>query len=406
MSFIGSMFSNSNGSGFKGQSADLTNPINTQQVQQGIGATNQQLGNQQALVNALAAQGGLGNQSQVYNQLQGIASGTGPNPALAQLQQTTGQNVANQAALMAGQRGAGSNAGLLARQAAQQGAATQQQAVGQAATLAAQQQLGAIGQAGSLASQQAQQQIGATQAMTQAQQAQQNALLSGNLQGQQQQLQNVQQQNAVNAQIASGNQAAQTGLIGGALSGVGSALGLAKGGEIPHMADGGQMFNLTKQGGNTNPIQSGMANLTSSGISGLSSAISNMIPTSTPASNAIASNVQSNSPMLSGNAPNQPSDLHGQLLSGLTPRPQGANLMPQGSLLAKGGQIHNMKTGGHVPGKAKVTGSKDSYSNDTVPAILSPGEIVLPRSVTQSQNPTDAAAKFVAAIKSKKGKSK
>ena len=110
--------------------------------------------------------------------------------------------------------------------------------------------------------------------------------------------------------------------------------------------------------------------------------------------------------MLSGNAPNQPSDLHGQLLSGLTPRPQGANLMPQGSLLAKGGQIHNMKTGGHVPGKAKVTGSKDSYSNDTVPAILSPGEIVLPRSVTQSQNPTDAAAKFVAAIKSKKGKSK
>ena len=35
------------------------------------------------------------------NQLSEQAQGRGPNPALAQLQQTTGQNVANQAALMA-----------------------------------------------------------------------------------------------------------------------------------------------------------------------------------------------------------------------------------------------------------------------------------------------------------------
>lgn len=34
--------------------------------------------------------------------------------------------------------------------------------------------------------------------------------------------------------------------------------------------------------------------------------------------------------------------------------------------------------GGHVPGKAEVPG--DSYANDKVPAMLSPGEIVVPRS--------------------------
>ena len=37
--------------------------------------------------------------------------------------------------------------------------------------------------------------------------------------------------------------------------------------------------------------------------------------------------------------------------------------------------------GGNVPGNAKVFG--DSYKNDTVPALLSPGEFVLPRSITQ-----------------------
>lgn len=40
-----------------------------------------------------------------------------------------------------------------------------------------------------------------------------------------------------------------------------------------------------------------------------------------------------------------------------------------------------MKHGGKVPGKAKVAG--DSPINDTVPATLSPGEVVLPRTVVQ-----------------------
>lgn len=55
--------------------------------------------------------------------------------------------------------------------------------------------------------------------------------------------------------------------------------------------------------------------------------------------------------------------------------------------------------GGEVSGKAKVKG--DSLSNDTVPAMLSPKEIVLPRSVTLSKDAPDKAKAFVEAILAK-----
>jgi hypothetical protein len=51
----------------------------------------------------------------------------------------------------------------------------------------------------------------------------------------------------------------------------------------------------------------------------------------------------------------------------------------------------NFKAGGIVPGQARVAG--DSPKNDTVPARLSPGEVVLPRSVTQHPS---QLAKFLA----------
>jgi hypothetical protein len=62
---------------------------------------------------------------------------------------------------------------------------------------------------------------------------------------------------------------------------------------------------------------------------------------------------------------------------------------------------HCMKAGGTVPGKAKVAG--DSLKNDVVSAKLSPGEVVIPRSVMNSADPAAAAAKFVAAIMARKG---
>lgn len=47
-----------------------------------------------------------------------------------------------------------------------------------------------------------------------------------------------------------------------------------------------------------------------------------------------------------------------------------------------GGQIPDFKNGGHVPGQAKMPG--DHPANDTVHAMLSPGEIVIPRTVAKS----------------------
>jgi hypothetical protein len=58
--------------------------------------------------------------------------------------------------------------------------------------------------------------------------------------------------------------------------------------------------------------------------------------------------------------------------------------------------------GGPVPGKAKVFGDDDV--NDTVPAMLSPGEIVLPRSVVLSGDAPERAGDFVRAVQKNKNK--
>lgn len=55
--------------------------------------------------------------------------------------------------------------------------------------------------------------------------------------------------------------------------------------------------------------------------------------------------------------------------------------------------------GGHVPGRARVFG--DDERNDTVPAMLSPGEIVVPR--TKASNPKAAAA-FARAVAMRHGR--
>ena len=58
--------------------------------------------------------------------------------------------------------------------------------------------------------------------------------------------------------------------------------------------------------------------------------------------------------------------------------------------------MFGMTAGGDVPGRARTAG--DNASNDTVPAMLSPGEIVIPRSHAHSP---EAAADFVRALKSR-----
>jgi hypothetical protein len=149
---------------------------------------------------------------------------------------------------MAGQRGAGQNVGLIARQAAQQGASTQQQAAGQAATMQAQQQIAyqqALGQqAGTMVGQQS----GATNA--QAQNAIQQQLgLTGTAAGLQQ---NV---NTTNAGLAQTQMQGQQGLLGGlgnsigpVASGIGSMLAAAEGGQVKRYAGGTPIGGIPQAG--------------------------------------------------------------------------------------------------------------------------------------------------------------
>ena len=284
-----------------------------QQVQSASTQQNQALLQQQAFLRQLQGHGGLQNQSQVYQQLQQQYAGEGPNAALEMIRQQTGQNVAQQAALLASQRGASGNIGLLSRQAAMQGQAAQQNAIAQAAALQAQQSQQALGQAGSIAGQQAQQQLAGQQLYAGQVTAAQNAALQ-------------QQSNVLGAG--------------------GSAAGRA---QQQSQFDQDRTDRLIGQG----LQQAGQ----------LASTVGKF---SAPSSAPVAK---------------QGTPVAGQAYSN-----------PSVMAAAKGGE---------VPGKAEVKG--DSLKNDKIPALLSPGEVVIPRSVMNSKDPAKKAADFVAAILAKRG---
>lgn len=386
------------GTGFGGpqQAKDLISPTNTNQINTAYGGTQDSLQGQQALLQALQNQNGLGNQSQVYNQLQGVANGTGPNPAQAMLNQTTGQNVANQAALMAGQRGAGSNVGLIARQAAQQGGSLQQNAAGQAATLQAQQSLNAINGAGNIANTQAANQVGQTNANTQSQMAEQQNLLgaAGNYNAQQVGMQsNI---NSTNAGLAEKTMGGQQALIGGALQGAAMAV-MAGGGEVRKMADGGDASAFK-----------GPQSRFGQFLSGASSAYDQVQGTSQPGEDAGQSALRNGASLLVKNSlsKNQPSS-DGGLGAQIGSSDVGSSFqMPElgsGAGFYGGGSVGSrLKQGGHVPGSPSVGGAVNSYKNDNVKALLSPGEIVIPRSVSMSKDPVRGAAQFVAGVVAKR----
>lgn len=289
----------------------------------------------------------LGNQNNLARQLIMQSQGQGPNPAMAQLNNTTGNNVATQAALMAGQRGSSVNPGLMARQIAMNGAGVQQNAVGQGAALQAQQQLAAQGQLSNLYGQIGNQ----TGAMFTGAAGAQNAQNTGNIQ-------NYGMAQGINSNVAQQNTAQANKMTGGVMSAIGggassAASMFAKGGKVmpshlsamakiyhPHLADGGEVY-LAPTGWEKEPEDY--------------------------------------------NEPSGEAKKGGGMSS----------LLPMLMMLANGGCVPALEsTGGAVPGTAKVKG--DSYKNDTVDAKLSPGEAVIPRSVMQSDDPVGGAAKFVA----------
>jgi hypothetical protein len=268
-----------------------------------------------------------------------------------------------------------------------------------------------------------------------------------------QNIQNVSQQNSANAEVAKGNQAGQQSLLGGVTGGIGSALGLAHGGMVPHYANGGGItdfsnmftgqngaaapnsgpksaFGQSMSGGNPySQIGQKVGGALNSGIKSLAGSLfgkSGSVPAqgfgnntdawskfanpgagpatnvmSSTANNATGTNAQTNA-----NTP----DTFGNRFArgGAVPAmvSQGERYLPPNEVkkVAKG-EKPAIQAGEEIKGKkAKVPG--DSLKNDTVPKTLTEGGIVLPRSITQSKTPGKDAQKFVEALLAKQGKGK
>lgn len=379
------------GGAFQGVGSDLTaqNQYQAQlapQQQSNYGGTiNTTAGN--SLAGYGQAQNIQGQQQALANQLQAQSMGAGPNPAQAALNQNTGQNVANQAALMASQRGAGSNVGLMARQAAQQGASTQQQAVGQAATLQAQQQLAAES---ALANQQAT--MGGQNIQ---EQGAQNQLygLSANAQNAQNanNISNYGMMQGINGQIAQNNANAVNRTTGGLENSFSGALGLFGGSSSPGGGVGAGSAGTSTYGSGASNL--GIAPMTSSlgmakggMVQGPQSHVGMWMSGKKYADGGTVAQV--NVPQINGPQDSSGGSSGGSLSSMTALAP---------ILLAKdGGKV---KAGQK---SEKAVKKDNSLKNDKIPALLSEGEIVLPRSITNHPNAPEMAARFVQAALNKR----
>jgi hypothetical protein len=338
----------------------LSNFLGTSNDFQAAGADNG------ALINEQHA-----NQNQVYGQQQALAQqllaqtqGQGPGQQL--IAQQAGQLGAQQGALMASARGASANPALIARQAAMMGAQGQQQALNAQAGLQLQSQNALGNQYAQMANQ--------------------------SLQGQSIAQGAIAAQNQVNAGVAAGNQATNKGLLGGLLGGLSGGL-LAHGGEVKKMAMGGvaPLMGIQQYGGGmqmpmqggADPLQSALGGLAGKGLK--AAFAGPQLPVSGPGS---AEDMQSGG-LLTLGAQQQENQM------------SGLPLYPSAGF-ASGGKIPfgQMLAGGNVPGEAQVKG--DSEENDTVPTLLSPGEVVIPRSIAQHPDAPEKAAEFIRHLKSKK----
>lgn len=300
-----------------------------------MGVTNPALG--AAL--AGGAQQATGNQASLSGMLMNQAQGQGPNPAQAMLANATGANVANQAALAAGQRGASANPGLIARQAAMAGAGIQQQAAGQAATLQAQQQLAA------------QNELGLVSAQQQAAQQVANA-------------QNIGAQGSINSAITAPAQAARAGQFGGIQQGAGASQAVQSQGtgNTPQTNNNAAFLS----GSGMNPT--GFYDLNAGGQVGPKSRLGMHL-----ASGGMAK-AEKVPAMVS------PGEIY---------------LKPAQAKAVSEGKMSPMQ-GEKIPGKAKVKG--DSLKNDTVKKTLDEGGVVVKRSMASD---SDKAAAFVRAVMAK-----
>jgi hypothetical protein len=339
-------------------------------------------------------------QQQLANTLQAQSQGQGPSLAQQQLANATNQNASNAASQVASQKGI--NPAQAARMVGQNQAAANQQAAGQSAMTRAQEQFGAQNQQAGVLNNIANTQLSNRQQALQAQQtaggvmqgagsqalsSQQtaNSLLGTTSAGQNSQnntaVQNHQTTQGLSAQI-SGQNADRTNSTVGSLinaggAGVSALTNFAHGGIVP----GVQYFS---GGGGVD-------------VSGITAPLTHF------SESFGGSAARSGGPLASMMGKGGGSGAAGALgEQGVAEGSGAAATAGMGDVLGEVAPLALLAAhGGGVPGKAAVRG--DSPRNDTVPAVLSPGEVVLPRSVTQSPDADKKAAAFVAAIKKHKG---
>lgn len=385
-----------------GAQADQSMMANNLTAGGGLNAQNAVLQGQQGLI---------GQQEQTAAQLQGVANGTGPNPAQAMLAQQTGNNVAAQGALMAGQRGASQNVGLMARQIGQQGAATQQNAVGQGATLQAQQSLGALGQlgtqqsaigntlnqAGGLSTQQVNQQLSAQQQASQTalqeQQIQTNALMGAAGNNTSAGVSGAQMASNANALLSQQQQQNLQQAMSGATAGAGAAITAAGTPSTPSATSAGTAAGYGATTTNANPASTpGDYSTLAYGGKVQKLAAGGKVGPQSMVGRHLYAHYKASEPSI-------PLAHGGPVKAMVSP---GEKYIPPAEVkeVVKGKKKAIM-AGEMIPGKAKVKGN--NLKNDTVPKTLEEGGIVLPRTVVNAKDPAKAAAKFVAAIAAKQG---
>lgn len=419
------------GNTFQAGNANIQSGTNQSQLANAYTGANNAINAQIGLANTLTpqTQNAVANQNAVAAQELAMTQGQGPNPALAQLAQTTNQNVNNQAALMAGQRGAAGNVGEMARQAAQQGAATQQQAVGQAATQEANQQIAAQQNLAGLSANQVGQAGQAVSNLGTQQQNEQNILQGANTAYNNANVGMQSNINNVNSQTAQANQAANTNIIGsiadaapGLANGIASLFKFEKGGEVGKDGDHLMLAEMnahslrhTKKyadGGNvsTNMGQPQFTPVQNSGAPQIQQASNNAQPLEQAANENFSNAIQSIGDKGQEMADNQKAEE--DIANGGNGYYTGGQAMegPNGHVaayLAAGGKVPAMvspnerylnpsevekvkqgadptKMGVIFKGKAKVKG--DSLKNDTIPTTLDDGGVVIDRENRGSPN--------------------
>lgn len=378
-SVVSALTGGGSGAGFQAQSANVINPATQAQADEQYKQAQAALAQQQAFANQVAGLQGTNKLQDVYGQYSNIAQGQGPNPAQAMLANATSQNVANLNAALAGQRNSSAAPGTIARQAAIAGSAAQQNAAGQAAGLQAQQSLAALGQMGNIGQNAMTAQGQATSDYNRLAQNEQGQILGAIAQQNQANIANTEQQNKAQAEIAKQNAANQSNLMGNLAGAAGTALAGPLGGMIANYFTS----KATTPSGNEAESTGGGGR---------------------------ASVMKAEGGVIGGPKSRFGQHVHGVKMAqgGKVPAllsPGERYLSPDKVEAVKQG-ANPMAVGEKVPGKPKVGGAKNSYANDTVPATLEEGGIVIPRSITQGPNPHWEAMRFVAkTLKEEKSKS-